>query len=76
MTTKKGYFAIRLRELRDEIGISQAVLAERCDLHVGTIRQFEHGRREPTYETLVKLAAGMGVSLSAFDPPKKPRRRK
>ena len=48
-------------------------MAERSGLAVNTIRQFEYGRREPTYETLVKLAAGLGVSLSAFDPPAEPK---
>ena len=68
----KGFFAVRLRELRDRAALTQAVLAERSGLAEATIRQFESGRREPTYETLVKLARGLGVSLSAFDQPDKP----
>jgi transcriptional regulator with XRE-family HTH domain len=64
-----GYFADRLKELRGVAGLSQPELALRSDLSVGGIRQFEQGRREPTFETLVKLAAGLGVSLAAFDPP-------
>jgi transcriptional regulator with XRE-family HTH domain len=51
-------------------------LANKSGVPVGTIRYFEYGRREPTYETLVKLAEGLGVSLSAFDPPKKSKARK
>lgn len=82
MPTKKGFFALRLRELRDAANLTQAGLAERSGLATDTIRQFEYGRRIPGYDTLVKLAAGLGVSLSAFDPPaedtepKKPRRQK
>ncbi len=69
MPTAKRYFARRLKELRLEAELSQSKLAEASGLAVNTIRQFEYGRREPTYETLVKLAGGLGVSLSAFDPP-------
>ena len=60
-------FADRLKVLRAAAALSQPQLAKQTGLHVGTIRQFEQGRREPTYGTLVKLAAGLGVSLSAFD---------
>jgi transcriptional regulator with XRE-family HTH domain len=69
MTAEKGFFATRLKQLRDGAGLSQPELAERSGVAVGTVRQFEQGRREPTYATLAKLAAGLGVSLSAFDPP-------
>lgn len=69
MPTEKGFFALKLRALRHEKGMSQPELAEAAGLAVSTVRQFEYGRREPTYETLVKLAQGLGVSLSAFDQP-------
>ena len=75
MPKKKPFFAIRLKELRTQAELSQADLAECSGVAVGTIRHFEYGLREPTYETLVKLARGLGVSLAAFDqgPPKKPK---
>lgn len=67
MAGKKGFFARRLKKLRLEAGFSQAALAEGSGLSVSAIRHFEYGLREPTYETLVKLARALGVSLSAFD---------
>ncbi len=77
---EKGFFAIRLRELRTEAEMTQATLAERSGLVENTIRQFESGRREPTYETLVKLARALSVGLDAFAPddlkPAKPTKRK
>lgn len=82
MSVEPGFFAGRLKVLREQSGLSQAALAERCGIGVSTLRQFEYGRREPTYETLVKLAAGLGLSLAAFDQPpaakpaKKPRKGK
>jgi transcriptional regulator with XRE-family HTH domain len=67
MPQEKRFFAVRLRELRDGAGLSQNGLAARSGVPVATIRQFEYGRREPTYGTLVKLAHGLGLSLAAFD---------
>jgi transcriptional regulator with XRE-family HTH domain len=69
MPTEKGFFAERLRTLREQAGLSQATLAERAGIGVSTLRQFEYGRREPTYGTLVKLAVGLGMSLAVFDRP-------
>ena len=69
MTTEKGFFAERLRELRHGKGLSQPDLSERSGVAVSTIRQFEYGRREPTYGTLVKLAADRRFSLAEFDQP-------
>ena len=69
MPQEKGYFADRLRELRRAAGLSQPGLAEASGVAVSTIREFEQGRREPTLGTLLKLAAGLSASLSAFDPP-------
>ncbi|MBL8798004.1 MAG: helix-turn-helix transcriptional regulator [Planctomycetia bacterium] len=72
MPREKGFFAARLKALRLEAQLSQQKLADESGLAVNTIRQFEYGRREPGFETLCKLAAGLGVSLSAFDPPAEP----
>jgi transcriptional regulator with XRE-family HTH domain len=64
--------------------MSQSALEEASGVPAPTIRGFEQGRREPTFATLTKLARGLGVSLSAFEPPeeggkpagKKPRKGK
>lgn len=60
---------MRLKSLRESAGVSQAALAEQAGIGVSTLRQFEYGRREPTFGTLVKLAEGLGVSLAEFDAP-------
>jgi transcriptional regulator with XRE-family HTH domain len=66
---KNGVFAVVLRKLRETSGLSQRQLAQRAGLSVGAVRQYEHDRREPSYTALCRLAGGLGVSLSAFDPP-------
>jgi transcriptional regulator with XRE-family HTH domain len=68
MPEEKGFFAARLKLLREQAQLSQPGLAECSGVAVSTIRQFEYGIREPTYGTLLKLAKGLGVSLLAFDP--------
>ena len=70
MAKEKGFFAERLKALRHQANLSQPVLAQRSGVGVSTIRQFEYGRREPTFGTLLKLADGLGVSLAAFEPTK------
>jgi transcriptional regulator with XRE-family HTH domain len=71
MEKTNGFFAARLKALRTQAGLSQSKLAEVSGVAVGTIRHFEYGIREPTYGTLIKLANGLGVSLSEFDQPAK-----
>jgi DNA-binding XRE family transcriptional regulator len=72
MPHEKGYFGERLGELRRAAGQSQPELAKSSGVPVGTIRELEQGRREPTLGTLINLARGLGLSLGAFDPPPDP----
>ncbi|MBQ7544882.1 MAG: helix-turn-helix transcriptional regulator [Synergistaceae bacterium] len=46
---------MRLRELRERLGISQEELAERVGCHSNTIRRWELGRREPRSSDIQKL---------------------
>lgn len=55
-------FRIRLKELRENIGISQYKLAEDLKLSQSTIGNWEAGKREPDFSTLIKLADYFNVS--------------
>ncbi len=59
-------FAGRLRELREAAGLTQLQLAEQAGLTEQGLGQIERGRRQPTWETVCRLAAALGVSCEAF----------
>lgn len=55
---------LRLRELREEQGISLSELARRSKIGKGTLSELESGRRNPTLETLYALTTALKVPLS------------
>jgi transcriptional regulator with XRE-family HTH domain len=71
------WFGEKLKAYREAAGFSQPGLAEYSGVPVGTIRDYEQGRRAPLLETAAKLAHALEQPLEAFlEPAKKPRRRK
>jgi len=46
---------IRLKELREEKGLSQEQLAKEIDFKPNTISNWERGTREPDFNTIEKL---------------------
>lgn len=53
----------RIRELRKARGITMKQLGEVLGLAESTISQYENGRRQPDYETLLRLGEYFGVSV-------------
>jgi transcriptional regulator with XRE-family HTH domain len=54
----------RVRQLRDERGLTQEALARRCELSVGTIRKIEQGDIEDVrWQTIRELAKAFGLTL-------------
>lgn len=53
---------LRVRELREERGLSQAELAARAGVSPGLVGQVERGEVQPSLATLEGLATGLGVS--------------
>ena len=54
-------FGTRLRELREERGLSQEKLAEMADLHRNYVGQLERGRSNVSLLTIVRLARSLNV---------------
>lgn len=53
----------KLRELRKEKGISLKELGAEIGVAESTMSLYENGKRQPDYETLLKLAEYFGVSV-------------
>jgi transcriptional regulator with XRE-family HTH domain len=62
----KASFARRLRELREVAGLTQTQLALKAGMHRQGIAKLETGVREPTWDTVQKLARALGVDCTAF----------
>ncbi len=63
---KPEWFATRLRELRDQAGLSRQELADKAGLKLGGIRNLEQGVRLPAWDTVLALCQALGVDCSAF----------
>jgi transcriptional regulator with XRE-family HTH domain len=57
----KKKFGVKLFQLRNEIGITQAELAEKANLSIDSISRIERGDRAPSFESLERIAAALGV---------------
>jgi len=55
-----------LKGLREREGLTQTELAEKSQVPIGTIRDYEQNRREPLFSTAARLAAALGVDCTAF----------
>jgi transcriptional regulator with XRE-family HTH domain len=53
----------RLKRLRRAAGMSQPQLALAAGVPIGTLREWEQGRRLPSLRGFIAVARGLGVSL-------------
>ena len=53
----------RIRNFRKEKGWSQEELADNANLHTTYIGQLERGEKNPTLESIEKIANALGISL-------------
>lgn len=55
--------AVRLIELREKHGLTQAELAERCGIDQADISRIERGSTSPTARTLQRIADALGADV-------------
>lgn len=55
---------LRIKENCKAKGVSQKDLAERCGVSAVTLSRIASGQQMPSVETLVKIAAALGVEVS------------
>src|ERR1700733_6332610 len=68
-------FGDRVKRLRIENNLIGSELCERAKIAPSTLSKIENNRLSPTYDTIAKLARGLGVNVEKlfFDPaPKEP----
>ena len=56
--------ARRIRALRERLGLTQEDFAARCGISVSFASLLERGERSPSYETLLQVAAALGLPPS------------
>ncbi|MGV9834292.1 helix-turn-helix domain-containing protein [Nocardia niigatensis] len=54
-------FGARVRDRRNEIGLSQESAAVRCGIHWTQLGKVERGQRSLRLETIVKIADGLDI---------------
>jgi transcriptional regulator with XRE-family HTH domain len=54
-------FGDRVRDRRNELGISQEAAADRIGIHWSALGKIERGQRSLRLETITKIAAGLGI---------------
>ena len=69
-STYSGRFAVRLRELRDNAGLTTRELAELTGVPHSTIDAWDRGSNEPKIGQLPTLAEALGVTVRTLIPPK------
>lgn len=66
-------FGDRVRDRRQELGLSQEAAAVRCGIHWTQLGKVERGQRSLRLETIVKIASGLDVDagelVSGLPPP-------
>lgn len=59
-------FAEKLRQLRQDAGLSEARLAELSGVSFGAVHNYGLGLRQPTFRAVVCLARALGVTCEVF----------
>lgn len=56
-------FGNKIKELREELGITQLELSIKLDIERGTIAMYEIDKIKPSHEVLVKMADYFNITL-------------
>jgi transcriptional regulator with XRE-family HTH domain len=61
-------FGLRLREVREQVGISQEKLAELAGLHRTYVSSVERGKRNISIENIERLSRALGTRMALLMP--------
>ena len=54
----------RIRNYRNQLGLTQEELGSKCGLYFTYIGQLERGEKNATLDSIQKVATGLGISLT------------
>lgn len=66
LTRTEKMFSARLKERREELGLTQSELAKRLDCHAPYISDLENGKKSPQLSTLERIAEALETSVAFF----------
>lgn len=69
MAKKVEKFSDKLRQCRESAGLSMYALAKISGVSTQAMSSLESGINQPTWETVQRLAAALGVTADAFATP-------
>ena len=61
MTDYQHDFIFNLKKYRQEKNLSQAQLAERCEVTTGTIGNIECGLAKPSFDLIIKISSVLNI---------------
>lgn len=70
--TKFKFLGNRIRAARKKCNLTQQKLADQADLAIKTVQDIEKGKKNPTYETLLRLIERLGISADTLFPSETP----
>lgn len=70
MPSPRVILGARVRELREELGLSQEAFAHRAELDRTYVSGIERGRRNPTLDVIYQLAEALDVEVRELFPGK------
>lgn len=54
----------RIKEIREQKGITQKEVCEKAKCTIASLSRYESGKRNPTFESVERIANALGVSIS------------
>ncbi|MDH5134624.1 MULTISPECIES: helix-turn-helix transcriptional regulator [unclassified Microbacterium] len=70
MPSPRAALGVRVRQLREALGLSQEAFAHRAELDRTYVSGIERGRRNPTLDVLYRLADALEVEVRDLFPGK------
>ena len=64
--SRKGGEKLNIKERREQLGISQKELADRCGIAQSTLCDYEQGRNKPSLPVAIKIAQVLEVRNIQF----------